>query len=740
MKKFYKIFSFLVCAVMIISSFTVYAENINVHINSVNLTVNNNAVSGNNVLYNDRTYVPLRVISEMLDKDVSWNNDTKTVGINDINSIKYKGKVIGLAGDLNVYSDEYKLFEEIIKAEKKGLIEEGQFSEEEIKAHTELEIKNTKALEILLKEQGFEFEENFSENFDSSFESANQYYMSQGLGENGFMQIIEFMGYSYDSYKLKSFNDKMYTSFSQNNSTTFTEEKMKEFYDANEFMFKKDLVKAKHILIMTENKTEEETEKLKKKAEDILKRLKNGEDFDKLMNEFSEDPGSKSNPEGYLFGEGEMVKEFEEASFALKNPGDLSDIVKSSYGFHIIKLVDKYDIMPYEETSTKNLIKSYLNKNHIDRIIAQKGDEIVYTVDASLVTDEEISSTPDEILKSETIDVEAALNTVTINVNGKKIDADNIIINGRTYVPLRAISELLSKEVTWNEESRTADISDNFGVKFKNEEEEFNSYISIAKAENPDLSQEELENKAKENMNFDRNVIKYAESFGIKADKEFKKEYDNYLSSLKAQLSSTPDPEKAYQDMLTKIGYTELSIKRMFETDFLLRKLTDILYKDLSPTEDEIKAFYEENKEYFKCDGRRVKHILLYNIDDYGNPLNEEEAEAKKKLADELYQRLLKGEDFDTLMKEYTEDELVDQYPQGYSIVRGDMVKEFEDGAYSIEIVGDVCAPVLSKYGYHIIKLEEIIEYYDLSDEDLKTNITDALVNKALIEKIKNFK
>ncbi len=725
---------------MIISSFTVYAENINVHINSVNLTVNNNAVSGNNVLYNDRTYVPLRVISEMLDKDVSWNNDTKTVGINDINGIKFKGKVIGLAGDLNVYSDEYKLFEEIIKAEKKGLIEEGQFTEEEIKAHTELEIKNTKALEILLKEQGYEFEENFSENFDSSYESANQYYMSQGLGENGFLQIIEFMGYTYDSYKLKSFNDRMYSDFTLKNSISFTEEKMKEYYDNNDFMFKKDLVKAKHILIMTENKTEEETEELKKKAEDILKRLKNGEDFDALMNEFSEDPGSKTNPEGYLFGEGEMVKEFEEASFALKNPGDLSDVVKSSYGFHIIKLVDKYDMLPFDDISTKNLITSYLNKNQIDSLIAKKGDEIVYTVDTSLITDEEISSTQDEILKSENIDVEAALNTVTINVNGKKIDADNIIINGRTYVPLRAISELLSKEVSWNEETRTADISDNFGVKFASEEEEILSYITIAKAENPDLSEEEIKNIATENMNFDRNVIKYAESFGIKADKEFKKEFDNYLSSLKMQLSSSPDPEKAYQDMLSSIGYTELSIKRIFETDYLINRLSEILYKDLSPTEDEIKAFYEENKEYFVCDGRRVKHILLYNIDDYGNPLNEEEAEAKKKLANDLYERILKGEDFDTLMKEYTEDEVVDQYPDGYFFVRGDMIKEFEDASYAIEKVGDVCAPVLSKYGYHIIKLEEIVEYYDLSNEELRTNITDALVNKALVEKIKNFK
>ena len=70
-------------------------------------------------------------------------------------------------------------------------------------------------------------------------------------------------------------------------------------------------------------------------AEDILARLQNGEDFDTLMNEYSEDTGLIYNPDGYYFFRGEMEETFEAASFALEE-GEMSGIVESSYGYHII--------------------------------------------------------------------------------------------------------------------------------------------------------------------------------------------------------------------------------------------------------------------------------------------------------------------------------------------------------------------------------------------------------------------
>jgi parvulin-like peptidyl-prolyl isomerase len=79
----------------------------------------------------------------------------------------------------------------------------------------------------------------------------------------------------------------------------------------------------------------------KAKADDVLKRVRAGEDFAKLAKEFSTDPGSKEKG-GDLgwFGRGAMVPEFEEAAFKLK-PGEVSDLVQSKFGYHIIKLDER---------------------------------------------------------------------------------------------------------------------------------------------------------------------------------------------------------------------------------------------------------------------------------------------------------------------------------------------------------------------------------------------------------------
>ena len=97
-------------------------------------------------------------------------------------------------------------------------------------------------------------------------------------------------------------------------------------------------VRASHILLKTEGKDEAA---VKAKAEGLLKQVKSGADFAELAKKFSEDEASaKAGGDLDFFGRGRMVKEFEDIAFTLA-PGAISDLVKTQFGYHIIKVVDK---------------------------------------------------------------------------------------------------------------------------------------------------------------------------------------------------------------------------------------------------------------------------------------------------------------------------------------------------------------------------------------------------------------
>lgn len=114
-----------------------------------------------------------------------------------------------------------------------------------------------------------------------------------------------------------------------------TDEEVKQYLTDN-------YVKAKHILFATMDLStkqpydDEKKASVKKTAEKILDEINNGGDFDALMKQYSEDTGLEQNPDGYVFTKGEMVQQFEDAAFALK-PGEISELVESQFGFHIIK-------------------------------------------------------------------------------------------------------------------------------------------------------------------------------------------------------------------------------------------------------------------------------------------------------------------------------------------------------------------------------------------------------------------
>ena len=100
-------------------------------------------------------------------------------------------------------------------------------------------------------------------------------------------------------------------------------------------------VHAEHILFKTVGKTDAEVAEIRKKAEDVLKQAKTGGNFEDLAKKNSEDDGSKAKGGdlGWIV-EGQTVPQFQQAAFSLPK-GSVSDLVKTEYGFHIIKVLDQ---------------------------------------------------------------------------------------------------------------------------------------------------------------------------------------------------------------------------------------------------------------------------------------------------------------------------------------------------------------------------------------------------------------
>src|SRR3984893_17427008 len=140
-------------------------------------------------------------------------------------------------------------------------------------------------------------------------------------------------------------------------------------------------VHVQHILLMTVgNKTDAEIEEIRQKAEDVLKQARKGATFDDLAKKYSEDPGSKDKGGdlGWLT-QGQTVPEFEKTAFSLEK-GKISDLVKTQYGFHIIKVLDKETAhtKPFDEV--KDSVKTRLLLNKVDKVASDEADQLSATI------------------------------------------------------------------------------------------------------------------------------------------------------------------------------------------------------------------------------------------------------------------------------------------------------------------------------------------------------------------------
>ena len=190
-----------------------------------------------------------------------------------------------------------------------------------------------KAMGIELDDEAKANMENDKLQVKSSYGDRYESFLEEnGLTEEDVDTIIG-MGYYTTALKAKVETNEL------------TEDEKREY-------FRNHYLRAKHVLVAIDDDTDDAAAKAK--AEEVLEKAKNGEDFDALVEEYGEDPGMAANPDGYVFTDGTMVQEFEDGTKSIE-PGEFT-IVKTSYGYHVIQRLDLEESTEYFARAYNNIV------------------------------------------------------------------------------------------------------------------------------------------------------------------------------------------------------------------------------------------------------------------------------------------------------------------------------------------------------------------------------------------------
>jgi len=181
-----------------------------------------------------------------------------------------------------------------------------------------------------------------------------------------------------------------------------SDEDIRKYYETNKDKFKKGKeINTRHILL----KTEEEAKQIKDK-------IQNGEDFIELAKKYSIEPNAKATGGEIGFHpQGALLPEYEEAAFKLTKVGQVSGIVKSQYGYHIIRLegTKPPSFVAFDEV--KDFIKQQMlqekQKEFVGKYIEELKKNAKITINENLLKEEK-QATPEKTENQDTIDKEAA--------------------------------------------------------------------------------------------------------------------------------------------------------------------------------------------------------------------------------------------------------------------------------------------------------------------------------------------
>lgn len=213
------------------------------------------------------------------------------------------------------------------------------------------------------------------EDTDTINKNIDQMIQAQGGKAKSEEGIKSMYGINLDEYRAIYKDYMVINKFVEEEKKTInvTEEDTKKYYEENKANYEQ--VTVRHILLSTvdENRQplpQEKQDEAKKKADEVLAKVKAGEDFATLAKENSEDPGSKDSGGEYTFPKGQMVPEFEAWSFDTNRKSGDVDIVKTQFGYHVMKFEKQLTFEDFKE-SIKGTLTS---KKYIETLDQWKKD------------------------------------------------------------------------------------------------------------------------------------------------------------------------------------------------------------------------------------------------------------------------------------------------------------------------------------------------------------------------------
>lgn len=340
------------------------------------------------------------------------------------------------------------------------------------------------------------------------------------------------------------------------------------------------------------------------------------------------------------------------------------------------------------------------------------------------------------------INISLTIDDKTLYKNGEAIELDvpAKLVDDRTLVPVRAISEAYGCQVDWNNGLNTVVIiSDLSNVEITKINDEsvsagyfnycmYNVEINIANQLGTTLEDLEkmwnsslgevtfgkyITETCVENISLIKSVKAVAQSEGITLDDTDVNDVETAVSNFRSNYAS----DREYADVLESLGTTEKDLKDYLSDVAIFNKVYVKYQKDLGMSDDQVKKYLDDN--YIQA-----QHVLIST-----QGLDDNEKAQKAELAEKVYEFARQGMDFEKLVAEYGEDPGMKANPEGYLFTKGEMVEKFENIAFGLK-VGQISGVVETEYGYHIIKRVKNIYTDEILEQAKAMLVEDSITDK----------